>query len=68
MHTCPRGCRIPAANRNYWLAKLRRNKSRDARTRRSLQKLGYQSLKIWECQTRRPESLIARLKVFLESR
>lgn len=67
MHTCGR-CRIPAARRRYWVAKLQRNAARDQRTRRALTRLGWRILVVWECQTglRRRERLIARLAAFLE--
>lgn len=29
-HDCARGSRVPKANRDYWLAKVARNKARDA--------------------------------------
>jgi len=37
MHTCGR-CRIPATRRDYWIAKLARNKRRDARQRGQLRR------------------------------
>jgi DNA mismatch endonuclease, patch repair protein len=64
MHTCGR-CRIPASNRKYWLAKLRRNRARDARTNRQLRRLGWKVLTIWECQTKDTESLTRRIARFL---
>jgi G:T-mismatch repair DNA endonuclease (very short patch repair protein) len=48
------------------LAKLHRNNARDRRTRRALQNLGYQTLLIWECQTRRPATLRLRLLLFFD--
>jgi DNA mismatch endonuclease, patch repair protein len=49
-HTCGR-CRIPVANRAYWLAKIDRNAARDRRVQRALRRLGYRVLVVWECQT-----------------
>jgi DNA mismatch endonuclease (patch repair protein) len=65
-HTCGR-CRIPAANRRYWIAKIDRNAARDRRVRRALRRLGYRILVIWECQTTaaRRERLRARIRQFL---
>jgi DNA mismatch endonuclease (patch repair protein) len=63
MHDCPR-CRIPATRRAFWLAKLNRNRLRDQRTRKALQKAGYRVLTLYECQLRRP-SLPARIHRFL---
>jgi DNA mismatch endonuclease (patch repair protein) len=63
MHDCPR-CRIPATRRAFWLAKLNRNRLRDQRTRKALQKAGYRVLTLYECQLRRP-TLPARIHRFL---
>ena len=54
------GCReatMPAANRDFWLAKLEGNAARDIRHRAALRKLGWRVAVIWECQTRQPEKL-----------
>jgi DNA mismatch endonuclease (patch repair protein) len=66
MHICGR-CRIPASRRGYWVAKLERNKRRDARQRSRLRRLGWSVLIVWECQTtcRRRARLEARLQRFL---
>ncbi len=66
MHACGR-CRIPASRRGYWVAKLRRNRERDRRTRRRLSRLGWRVLTVWECQTRDPARLAARLESFLRA-
>ena len=52
-HQCPHcgiGQRQIARNRNYWIPKLERNKSRDARVQKELIQLGWRVLVIWECQ------------------
>ena len=46
---CPR-VRIPATNRDYWIAKLERNHVRDARNVVLLQEQGWESLTVWECE------------------
>ena len=54
------GCReatMPAANRDFWLAKLEGNAARDIRHHAALRKLGWRVAVIWECQTRQPEKL-----------
>lgn len=48
---CPR-VRIPATNRQYWVAKLERNHARDARNIAALQEQGWAVLTVWECQLR----------------
>ncbi|QNN23000.1 DNA mismatch endonuclease Vsr [Planctomycetales bacterium ZRK34] len=65
MHHCGR-CRIPATRREYWVGKLQRNKLRDQRTRRKLNRMGWSVLTVWECQLKRPEVLMRRIRRFLE--
>lgn len=68
LHNCPR-CRIPASNREYWIAKLERNAARDRRNLRALRGDGWRVLVVWECQTqpRRLAALTRRLVKFLET-
>lgn len=66
MHGCGR-CRIPASRRAYWIAKLKRNRDRDVRTRRKLRRLGWRVLTVWECQTKDAAALTHRLRKFLRS-
>jgi len=66
MHTCGR-CRIPVARRHYWLLKLKRNRQRDLRVRRQLQRKGWKTLVIWECQLRRADAMAARIRRFLDA-
>ena len=69
MHTCGR-CRIPAARRKYWLAKLQRNAERDQRVQRELRRAGWGVLVVWECQTMaaKCEWLSRRIERFLAAR
>jgi len=63
-HNCPRGKR-PATNREFWDAKLDRNIERDRIARKSLEELGWQSLIVWQCQTKNEEQLRTQLQNFL---
>ena len=56
-HDCPRGARMPATNRDYWLAKIGRNVARDKATLAALKQLGWKTHVIWECETRDKEKL-----------
>ncbi|MEZ5937520.1 MAG: DNA mismatch endonuclease Vsr [Hyphomonadaceae bacterium] len=60
-HTCPRGARTPETNRDYWLAKIARNRKRDRAAIRALEKLGWRVVVVWECQTRDADKLSRRL-------
>jgi DNA mismatch endonuclease (patch repair protein) len=62
------GCKkahVPKSNRDYWLPKLRRNKTRDARNIKALKTAGLKSMVIWECETRDEDALKKRVKAFL---
>ncbi|AYV45558.1 very short patch repair endonuclease [Caulobacter flavus] len=61
-HDCPRGARVPQANRDYWLAKVARNKARDARAAADLAQAGWRVETIWECQMKDEAALVERLK------
>jgi DNA mismatch endonuclease, patch repair protein len=47
-HGCPEHCRIPTLNRNYWTAKIQRNRTRDERTTEALSIAGWTVLRAWE--------------------
>ena len=41
---------MPKSNVEYWTAKIETNVTRDDRTRFELDRLGWQSRVIWECE------------------
>lgn len=43
-------CKIPQTSRDFWQAKIRRNRERDAANYRILRENGWQVIVIWECQ------------------
>jgi DNA mismatch endonuclease, patch repair protein len=47
-HRCPEHCRVPTANRDYWEAKLLRNRERDRRTTETLEADGWTVIRAWE--------------------
>jgi DNA mismatch endonuclease (patch repair protein) len=51
--------------KKFWTAKLSRNMSRDAENRKTLRKIGWRVLVIWECEIRNREVLAEKLKRFL---
>ncbi|MGH2533637.1 MAG: very short patch repair endonuclease [Thermomicrobiales bacterium] len=62
-HGCKRS-RMPAANREYWTAKIDRNVKRDAANRDKLAGMGWRHLVMWECELKEGT---ARLLAELES-
>jgi DNA mismatch endonuclease (patch repair protein) len=61
---CARASR-PASNVAFWNKKLDENKERDKRFRRTLTRMGWKVLTVWECETRKPEKLLPKLRRFL---
>lgn len=61
---CPRAAR-PTTNVDFWNAKIDRNIERDGQNRRELEAEGWESLVIWQCQTRDIKALQNSLKRFL---
>lgn len=43
-------CKIPSSNREFWVAKIRRNQERDQENYCVLQENGWQVIVVWECQ------------------
>lgn len=43
-------CKIPKTNRDFWVAKIRRNKERDREEQRTLAKMGWHCITVWECE------------------
>ena len=62
-HGCPKCGHIPRTNRAYWRTKLSRNRRRDARITRQLQRLGFSVVRLWECDLRRyPSTCLRRIE------
>jgi DNA mismatch endonuclease, patch repair protein len=61
--------KLPVTNRAFWEKKISGNIQRDKKVRRELNKLGWKTLTIWQCQIskRKEQALEKRLLMFLES-
>lgn len=57
---------LPATNRQFWEAKVSKNKARDLLAVKQLSELGWRSLPVWQCEVKDSESLTKRLIEFLE--
>lgn len=66
-HDCPRGARVPKTNRDYWLAKVGRNRARDATAAQALSASGWRVEVIWECEMKDEAALADRLAALLEA-
>lgn len=60
-HDCPRGARVPQQNRDYWIAKIDRNRVRDAAAAEALIRRGWRVETLWECQMKDEAALSRRL-------
>ena len=63
------GCRRaapPKTRREYWTAKIERNRRRDQAQQVSLRKLGWDVLVVWECELRAEADLIRQVREFLD--
>jgi DNA mismatch endonuclease (patch repair protein) len=67
-HDCARGARTPKQNRDYWTAKIARNRSRDERSQAGLRALGWTALVVWECELKDEAALKAKLEAAIGAR
>lgn len=62
---CPRAT-IPRNNRDFWIEKFEANRARDARKTAELERLGYEVIVVWECETKNNGALESRLRGYVE--
>jgi DNA mismatch endonuclease (patch repair protein) len=65
-HDCGRGFK-PLTRADFWAEKIAANRARDRRAERSLRRMGWGVMTVWECRTSpsRADALLARLRRFL---
>lgn len=56
---------MPKSRLDYWEPKLARNIARDAASVAALEAAGWQSMIVWECETRDREFLARHIMEFL---
>jgi DNA mismatch endonuclease (patch repair protein) len=66
-HDCARGARVPKQNRDYWTAKVARNRMRDVDARAALEAMGWRVETLWECELKDAAGLEARLRQLLQA-
>ncbi|MDP3328271.1 very short patch repair endonuclease [Parvibaculum sp.] len=59
--------RPPKSNTSYWLEKLKRNVERDTENRKKLKVEGWNSLVIWECETKNADDIRELIVAFLKN-
>lgn len=62
---CAEG-RVPSSNVEYWRHKLQRNVERDQQNLIQLREMGWRTEVIWECETKKPLRLEARLQTIFQ--
>ena len=67
MHNCRYGNVRPATNTEFWETKRRSNVERDLRNQRSLRRMGWRLMVVWECETRNLDLLEKKLVTFLQT-
>jgi DNA mismatch endonuclease (patch repair protein) len=53
----------PKDNKNYWVAKIKRNKKRDKLVSKTLIEKNWVVYRIWECDLKNPKLISNRLKI-----
>jgi DNA mismatch endonuclease, patch repair protein len=66
-HNCRRAS-VPTSNTAFWKRKLLGNAQRDNQNYRKLKALGWSYLVVWQCELRKENRLLLKLKRYLEER
>jgi DNA mismatch endonuclease, patch repair protein len=61
-HGCPKCYKRPGSNQMFWDTKIATNRKRDRYVNRELRKLGWQVVRIWQHQLKRPARTVAKLE------
>ena len=64
-HKCPKCFKEPKTNEEYWVQKIENNVKRDKKYKRSLKKMKYNIITIWEHQIKKEWNSV--LKILIES-
>lgn len=60
--------RTPKSRREFWDAKLEKNRLRDLENQSKLREMGWDVLVVWECETEEAAGFPGRIMSFLEDR
>lgn len=64
--SCARA-QTPRSRLSYWLPKFSRTVARDRRILRTLHRLGWSTLVVWECELENPAPVAGRIATFLDA-
>lgn len=65
-HKCPKHCRLPASNTEYWHKKIQKNRLRDKKITMILKEKSWQVVRIWEHEIK-ANKLNRKLNVILKT-
>jgi DNA mismatch endonuclease (patch repair protein) len=65
-HSCRAG-RAPSSNTAFWQAKIIRNKARDVQVGTDLDRLGWRTIVVWQCELKDRAALLKRMNTLLSS-
>lgn len=60
MHGCAL-TKLPETRRDFWIAKLKKNRERDIAQETLLRSSGWTVISIWECELKKEQTLLARI-------
>lgn len=67
-HGCKQHCRLPASNREYWLAKIKANRERDGVVRKKYEDMGWSIFRFWEHDLKHfPEKAVTKIVLALRN-
>ena len=66
-HGCPKCFQLPKQNRAFWKAKIEGNRKRDRLVNGRLRRLGWKVIRIRECQLRKADNVLVKVKNALGS-
>lgn len=66
-HGCPLHANMPGSNKDFWVEKLARNRARDAIVTKTLRRMGWRVVRVWEHEMRDPRKALARIRRALGS-
>jgi DNA mismatch endonuclease (patch repair protein) len=61
-HDCPKHGHLPVNNRPFWRKKLAANQARDRLVNRTLRRLGWRVVRIWEHELREPGRCLKKIR------
>jgi DNA mismatch endonuclease (patch repair protein) len=66
-HGCPVHLRLPKTNKEYWIAKIARNVTRDLDVNNFYDNIGWKVFRIWEHDIQKVENFCDNIKAYVDS-